>query len=166
MSPHFLLHTIKILSSAANSARLRGRDNEVMGEEIMLPSLDEDNPDESDDSTSPHMSSKPHWVWIRRAVFFAVISAILGCFGTSVTMIANLPARCDPSNEWWQGKLFYEIFPARFCDSNGDGVGDISGITSKLDYLQQVLHVDVVKLDSIFTASDYPEHYLQITDGN
>ena len=38
--------------------------------------------------------------------------------------------------DWWKGKVAYQIYPKSFKDSNGDGVGDLKGITKKLDYLQ------------------------------
>ena len=37
--------------------------------------------------------------------------------------------------KWWHGKTAYQIYPKSFCDSNGDGIGDLKGIISKLDYL-------------------------------
>ena len=36
---------------------------------------------------------------------------------------------------WWKESVVYQIYPRSFCDSNGDGVGDLNGIRSKLDYL-------------------------------
>lgn len=39
---------------------------------------------------------------------------------------------------WWQDEVVYQIYPKSFCDSNGDGIGDLRGITSKLDYLEQL----------------------------
>ncbi len=39
---------------------------------------------------------------------------------------------------WWQHAVFYEIYPRSFADSNNDGVGDLKGITSKLDYLKEL----------------------------
>jgi alpha-glucosidase len=41
-------------------------------------------------------------------------------------------------HQWWQHAVFYEIYPRSFADSNNDGVGDLNGITSKLDYLKDL----------------------------
>ena len=37
---------------------------------------------------------------------------------------------------WWKERVFYQIYPRSFQDSNGDGIGDIPGLISRLDYLQ------------------------------
>ena len=39
---------------------------------------------------------------------------------------------------WWKESVVYQIYPRSFADSNGDGIGDLNGITSKLDYLQKL----------------------------
>jgi oligo-1,6-glucosidase len=60
----------------------------------------------------------------------------------------------DPSKvnaEWWKRATVYQIYPRSFCDSDGDGVGDINGITSKLGYLKE-LGVDVVWLSPIYQS--------------
>lgn len=44
---------------------------------------------------------------------------------------------------WWKEAIVYQIYPRSFMDSNGDGIGDIPGIISKLDYLKE-LGIDVV----------------------
>ena len=36
---------------------------------------------------------------------------------------------------WWKESVVYQIYPRSFCDSNGDGIGDLNGITGKIDYL-------------------------------
>lgn len=42
------------------------------------------------------------------------------------------------TRRWWKEAVFYQIYPSSFCDSNGDGIGDLKGITSKLDYLSDL----------------------------
>jgi alpha-glucosidase len=61
---------------------------------------------------------------------------------------------CDDSNDatpWWREAVVYQIYPRSFADSNGDGIGDLAGITSKLDYLAD-LGVDALWLSPIFTS--------------
>ncbi len=55
------------------------------------------------------------------------------------------------SRVWWKEAVVYQIYPRSFKDSNGDGVGDLKGITEKLDYLQQ-LGVDAVWLNPIYKS--------------
>lgn len=52
---------------------------------------------------------------------------------------------------WWKEASVYQIYPASFCDSTGNGIGDIPGIISKLDYIKK-LGVDVVWLCPIFAS--------------
>jgi hypothetical protein len=51
----------------------------------------------------------------------------------------------DAQRVWWKEASVYQIYPASFCDSNGDGIGDIPGIITKLDYLK-ALGTDVLWL--------------------
>ncbi len=52
---------------------------------------------------------------------------------------------------WWQNAVFYEVYPRSFADSNNDGIGDLNGITSKLDYLKQ-LGVDAIWITPCFPS--------------
>ena len=54
-------------------------------------------------------------------------------------------------NQWWKNAVIYQVYPRSFCDSNGDGLGDIPGIIFKLDYLQQ-LGVDAIWLSPVFRS--------------
>jgi len=56
-----------------------------------------------------------------------------------------------PNNNWWRGGVIYQIYPRSFADSNGDGVGDLPGITQHLDYVAQ-LGADAVWLSPIFKS--------------
>ena len=53
--------------------------------------------------------------------------------------------------KWWHGKTAYQIYPKSFCDTNGDGIGDLPGVISKLDYLKE-LGVDIVWLSPIYCS--------------
>ncbi len=53
--------------------------------------------------------------------------------------------------KWWHGKAAYQIYPKSFCDSNGDGIGDIRGIIRKLDYLKD-LGIDIIWLSPIYCS--------------
>ena len=53
--------------------------------------------------------------------------------------------------KWWQDKVAYQIYPKSFCDSNGDGIGDLRGIISRLDYLKE-LGVDIIWLSPIYQS--------------
>ena len=57
----------------------------------------------------------------------------------------------DGSDEWWRGAVVYQVYPRSYQDSNGDGIGDLRGITSKLPYIAS-LGVDAVWLSPIFKS--------------
>ena len=56
-----------------------------------------------------------------------------------------------PNNNWWRGGVIYQIYPRSFADSNGDGIGDLPGITTHLDYVAQ-LGVDGIWLSPFFKS--------------
>ncbi|MEP5981310.1 MAG: alpha-amylase family glycosyl hydrolase, partial [Marinobacter alexandrii] len=53
--------------------------------------------------------------------------------------------------DWWRGAVIYQVYPRSFFDSNGDGIGDLPGITAKLDYIAG-LNVDAIWLSPFFTS--------------
>ncbi len=53
--------------------------------------------------------------------------------------------------EWWRGATIYQVYPRSFADSNGDGIGDLAGVTGRLDYIAD-LGVDAVWLSPFFTS--------------
>ena len=55
------------------------------------------------------------------------------------------------TSKWWQKAVIYQIYPRSFCDSDGDGIGDIPGIISKLDYVK-ALGVDAIWLSPVFKS--------------
>src|SRR5689334_1597900 len=56
-----------------------------------------------------------------------------------------------PDREWWRGAVIYQIYPRSFQDSNGDGVGDIAGITQRLPYVA-ALGVDAIWISPFFPS--------------
>lgn len=61
-----------------------------------------------------------------------------------------------PTSPWWKRTVFYQIYPRSFLDTNGDGIGDLQGIISKLDYLRD-LGIGAIWLSPVYTSpnNDY-----------
>ena len=66
-----------------------------------------------------------------------------------VTELNKTMQLSDPN--WWRGATLYQIYPRSFADSNGDGIGDLKGATSKLDYVAE-LGVDGIWLSPFFAS--------------
>lgn len=64
--------------------------------------------------------------------------------------------------KWWHDKIAYQIYPKSFMDSNGDGIGDIKGITSKLDYLKE-LGISILWLSPVY-CSPFADQGYDISD--
>ena len=60
--------------------------------------------------------------------------------------------------KWWKSSVVYQIYPRSFCDSNGDGIGDINGIRSKLWYLKK-LGIDVIWLSPVYVSPNADNGY-------
>lgn len=104
-----------------------------------------------------------NWLLIRKILLWIVLSGLVACLGAIIAMVATIPKECNPNLPWYQGKVFYEIFPASFRDSNSDGTGDLKGIIKKLDYIHE-LGASAIRLNSIFEANNYPEEYYNVTN--
>jgi|GEM_PF-4191272 len=51
------------------------------------------------------------------------------------TMTASVTSALTPNKDWWRGAVIYQIYPRSYQDSNGDGIGDLKGITDRLEYI-------------------------------
>ena len=60
--------------------------------------------------------------------------------------------------DWWKKSVVYQIYPRSFCDSDGDGIGDLNGITGKLDYLKE-LGADVIWLSPVYESPNDDNGY-------
>ena len=84
----------------------------------------------------------------------------------SVAMLLNFTIMTTLSNaqengntrKWWKEAVVYQIYPRSFKDSNGDGIGDLKGIISKLDYIKS-LGVDIVWLNPIYASPNADNGY-------
>lgn len=103
-----------------------------------------------------------NWPLIRKISAWLFFSGMVALLALVIAMIAALPKKCNPSTQWYQGGVLYEIFPASFLDTNMDSAGDFNGIARKVDYLAN-LGVRGVRLNSIFESHEYPEDYKNLT---
>lgn len=103
-----------------------------------------------------------NWAVIRKVLLWVVLSGLVACLGAIIAMVVTIPKECNPDLPWYHGKVFYEVFPASFKDSNNDGTGDLKGLVKKLDYIQS-LGVSAIRLNYIFTAENYPVQYYNVT---
>lgn len=62
------------------------------------------------------------------------------------------------NKKWWKEAVVYQIYPRSFADSNGDGIGDLKGVTSKLDYIKE-LGIDVIWLCPMFKSPNDDNGY-------
>ena len=60
--------------------------------------------------------------------------------------------------QWWKRSVIYQIYPRSFADSNGDGIGDLNGITAHLDYLKE-LGIDVIWLSPVYQSPNADNGY-------
>jgi alpha-glucosidase len=72
------------------------------------------------------------------------------------------PTPDSPARPWWSRAVFYQIYPRSFSDSNGDGIGDLDGVVSRLPYLE-VLGVDAIWINPV-NVSPMADHGYDVAD--
>lgn len=86
------------------------------------------------------------------------IVAVMATSSTGLTFEAGcrVPGQarigCTVMAEWWQSGVIYQIYPRSFRDSDGDGVGDLAGVSQRLDYLAGILGVDAIWLSPFYPS--------------
>lgn len=85
-------------------------------------------------------------------VLLILIIGMLACNSTKSVQVTQ------PDRKWWKEAVVYQIYPRSFKDSDGDGIGDLNGVTSKLDYVKS-LGVDVIWLNPIFSSPNADNGY-------
>jgi alpha-amylase len=94
---------------------------------------------------------------LKQLIPFLIIFLLAACVPTriqSASVSTASPTPQPPSRLWWRDAVFYELFVRSFYDSNGDGIGDFNGVTTKLDYLQS-LGVNAIWLMPIHPSPSY-----------
>jgi len=109
------------------------------------------------------MKRRSLWILVVSFLCLSLLAATAQTAGKATAVKA--PAADAEGHQWWQHAVFYEIYPRSFADSNNDGIGDLKGITSKLDYLKD-LGVDAIwitpcfpspRVDFGYDVSDYED---------
>ncbi|KAK7481050.1 hypothetical protein BaRGS_00027686 [Batillaria attramentaria] len=99
-------------------------------------------------------SSKPFWRRLRYICMTVVLVGWLALIITVVALVLVYPrCRSPVEQDWWQKGVVYRLYVRSFQDRDGDGVGDLQGVRSRLDYLQE-LGVSILSLSPIYLAPD------------
>lgn len=93
-----------------------------------------------------------------RLTKFTLISTLLLSINMSYSQVTIAKALQETEKKWWKEAVIYQIYPRSFKDSNGNGVGDIKGIISKLDYIKS-LGIDAVWLNPIYESPNDDNGY-------
>ena len=92
-------------------------------------------------------------LWTRKTAICALASFIgaLAISAGGQTAPPKAATAASTEQNWWKNAVIYEIYPRSFQDSNGDGIGDLNGITQRLDYLKE-LGVDAIWLSPVYPS--------------
>ncbi|MGC1294866.1 MAG: alpha-glucosidase, partial [Alloacidobacterium sp.] len=95
---------------------------------------------------------------VRRLAYEAADAGLLSATADAIRPSQGVTLINGYSQHWWKEAVVYQIYPRSFQDSNGDGIGDLNGITSRLDYLKS-LGVDVIWLSPHFDSPNADNGY-------
>jgi len=82
--------------------------------------------------------------------------AVISCNNSTTEKAAAMDNKTE--RKWWKEAVVYQIYPRSFKDSNGDGIGDLKGLTGKLDYVKN-LGVDIIWLNPIYSSPNADNGY-------
>jgi len=97
--------------------------------------------------------------WIRKLSFGRVDKGLLDSIITLLNTEDSVPEdKINTTHAWWKEAVFYQVYPRSFKDSNGDGIGDIRGLTGRLEYLSS-LGIDAVWLSPVYDSPNDDNGY-------
>jgi len=95
----------------------------------------------------------PTATWAAAGTYAVSLTATNASGSTTQTLSVTVTT-VDNALGWWNDAVFYQIYPRSFLDTNGDGLGDLQGMTNKLDYLSKDLGVTALYIMPVHTASN------------
>lgn len=90
--------------------------------------------------------------------FAATTLCVIGLLLCFTSVFAQNPTPPDNQRQWWKEEVIYQLYPRSFKDSNGDGIGDLKGIISELDYLKS-LGITAVWINPIYSSPNDDNGY-------
>lgn len=133
--------------------------NEI--EDHLLPdnnSDDKRSEEEGNEEDEIQVYTHPdRYVYVRKVLGVCILLVLGALVATSVALVATAP-RCSAELTWWKSAIVYQCYPRSFQDSNGDGNGDLAGVTSRVQYLRD-LGIKAVWLNPIFTSPQKDNGY-------
>lgn len=93
----------------------------------------------------------PGLILTRKIFLWAYALGTIGVLIAAIALIATMPKRCPKERTWYTQNVMYKVYVPSFKDSDGDGIGDLPGIMSKLDYIAG-LNVKTLWLSSLYDA--------------
>ncbi|ESO12988.1 hypothetical protein HELRODRAFT_159582 [Helobdella robusta] len=102
----------------------------------------------------------PYWVRLR-IILLVLFSILWIAMLVSAIVIIVLTPKCPPRphQEWWETAVIYQVPVEAFHDSNGDKVGDLKGLTEKLDYIKHTLKADAIAMSPIYKYGLEPTNF-------
>src|ERR1700710_1715267 len=95
---------------------------------------------------------------MKRTIKNIIIIATVILIGSRCYSQSKVNTKDSLTRKWWKEAVVYQIYPRSFKDSDGDGIGDLKGVLSKLDYIKS-LGVNVVWLNPIYSSPNDDNGY-------